>query len=392
MTGGAEAAVRFLEEDVEGADPTNHMFLTRVFAAQAFVHLLCGDLSPTVRTARRLAVLAERIPNVYAGNWAHYLQAVPQLHAHQLDDALRAFRSAVEQRDIFEGRVAVDALAGLALTYQLLQRPDSAASVADEILAFVQQRPESEYVAPAESFRARLSLLQGDLKAAVDWARSDDAECDAAGMFLWIENPSITRARVRIAEGTEDSVHMALESLGSLRPQLERMHRTVQTIEVVVLQSLGLQKQGRIHEALATLEEAVTLAVPGGWIRPFVEAGPDMAALLQRLGGRGRHDDVIQRILAAFPGRAAPAEPPLARAAEPSPATGRSAVDSITNRELDILELLAQRLANKEIAARLFISTHTVKDHLKRIYDKLGAHNRRQAVKRAIEMGVLSRR
>ena len=137
-------------------------------------------------------------------------------------------------------------------------------------------------------------------------------------------------------------------------------------------------KQGRFEEALTVLEEAVNLANRGGFIQPFVESGQTMASLLKRLAEKNIAVDYIRRILAAF-------SPP---AHKPS-SIAQTSDSELTNREHDILELVAQRLPTKEIAEKLFISTHTVNAHLKSIYRKLDAHNRRQAVARAKNLGIL---
>lgn len=142
------------------------------------------------------------------------------------------------------------------------------------------------------------------------------------------------------------------------------------------------------HESL---QQAITLAEPGGWIRPFVELGEHMAGLLRRFGERKGFTEYLHLILGEFPTDAAA----LAIAAtnhSKSRLTGKAfTIEPLTNRELDILELLAQRLRNKEIAARLFVSPETVKGYLKNLYQKLDVHNRHDAVLKAAEIGAASR-
>jgi LuxR family maltose regulon positive regulatory protein len=127
-----------------------------------------------------------------------------------------------------------------------------------------------------------------------------------------------------------------------------------------------------------------------------------MAGMLQRLRGKDATEDFVRRVLAVSDnnGAAAPreaagptaAEPVPALAARTSPAGDRRPLEDLTNRELDILELLSQRLQNKEIAERLSISPQTVNYHLKHIYQKLEVSGRREAVDRALEQGILGPR
>jgi len=97
-------------------------------------------------------------------------------------------------------------------------------------------------------------------------------------MVFWLEEPAVTLARVLIAEGSKPRLLKASELLAQLRSQAEARHLTCQLIDIVVLQAAALERQKKGAEALNVLTEAVTIARPGGWIRPFVEVCPFLAA------------------------------------------------------------------------------------------------------------------
>jgi LuxR family maltose regulon positive regulatory protein len=168
-------------------------------------------------------------------------------------------------------------------------------------------------------------------------------------------------------------------------------HNTSHMIEVLLLQTLICQIQGKTDEALTVLEHAVTLAWPGGYIRPFVNLGKRMADLLRRLLQNGKAVDYIGRILVAFD-----AYESVDERDKPSPQSeqqpwmrNQALDDPLSNRELEILSFLGQGLRNKDIAAGLFISPETVKKHTANIYRKLDAHNRQQAIVKAYGLGLL---
>lgn len=239
----------------------------------------------------------------------------------------------------------------------------------DQLDAFARELSLAEYLLVADSCRARVKLLRGEI-AAAQWARLISPSPTPDQLFTWLEVPSITRARILLAFGSEGSLRDTADQLRTLRHLSEACRFTGQTIEIAVLQTLALEKQGRCAEAMESLEEAVAMAAPGGWVRPFVEAGKPMAGLLERLTERIGRTDHLRAII---DGMRVSMNQPATVAARSGPAAREKIwlQESLTNRELDILELVAQRLQNKEIAARLFVSVDTVKTHLK-IYDRNG--------------------
>jgi LuxR family maltose regulon positive regulatory protein len=393
MAGNKELGIRELRDGIARFDSSNSYHLSRLIASLIFVHLVCGDLQRARVETQRLQQVVKKFRMRNTEAWSSYLWAYTHLQAGELVAAAESFDQAVALRYVLEPRAAVDALAGLALTQQFLRLEEGAADTARRLKEFAQDLHESHYLSVASSCQARLCLLREDLQGAVEWARSTTEAPAPSELFMFLEAPSITQARVLIAAGSERSLREGTKLLQEIRDLSEACRFACQTIEVAVLQALALDRQGHADEALEVLEEAVVLAEPGGWIRPFVELGSPMADLLRGLLKRGVAVDHVRQILAAFRdgGRAVTLDLPREHRVSPS-SSPHDLVEPLTNREEEILELLAERLSDKEIAGRLFVAPATVNTHLKHIYEKLYVSNRREAVARASDLGILPQR
>jgi LuxR family maltose regulon positive regulatory protein len=156
---------------------------------------------------------------------------------------------------------------------------------------------------------------------------------------------------------------------------------------VLALQALYYAAEGDEPAALNALEQAVTLAQPGGFVRVFVDLGPALIELLERLAKRGCATAYIEQLLAAFAAEPAANDHPPSRSERPAPAA--ATVEPLTDRELAVLALLAQRLSAKEIAQHLTITEKTASSHTAHIFQKLAVNNRRAAVAAARALGLL---
>ena len=369
-----------------------------LLGAEVFVQLLAGELAPVPAVCARMrAVTGESdFDNLRA--WGYILQGYSQLHRMELEAAIEMFVGATRYQYRFETKGTVDALAGLAMAHQLNGDSEAADNVSRRSWEYALESNDADALAVSRSCRVRLDLLQGDLAGVGDWVRSAPEDPGLPDLLVWLEVPAITRARALAATDSQEDLANARAALKVLRETCLRFHLVYHQIDVEVLDALCLDRMGRPAEAVAVLADAVALAQPGGWVRPFVEAGPRIAGLLERLGRNDPGSEYLARLRAACPLAEAAAisgaspSMPSATVESPADVTDVELVEDLTQRELDVLELLSRRLQNQEIAEQLFISTHTVNDHLKHIYEKLGVHNRRQAVRRAGEVGLLSLR
>jgi LuxR family transcriptional regulator, maltose regulon positive regulatory protein len=246
-------------------------------------------------------------------------------------------------------------------------------------------------VRPLAAWKTRVWVAQGRLSEALGWARERGLSVDDELSYLR-EFEHITLARVLIAEyrrnPADHTIREALRLLDRLLQAAEAGGRVGSVIEILVLQALAHQVQGSLAPAFVALERALRLAEPEGYVRIFVDEGLPMARLLYEALSQEVEADYIRRLLAAFPAvnseqtTTAPLRASKSELVKPQ-------IEPLSERELEVLQLIAEGLANQEIATRLYLSPHTVKVHARNIYGKLGATSRTHAIAKGKALGIL---
>jgi LuxR family maltose regulon positive regulatory protein len=384
MSGQREMAIDWLTGLIDSHPSTKAIRRTRHLSGLYFIHTLEGSLSEAIHPAQLGTKIGMKNKLGYAETFSSYVETIAYLQWNDLELAVQRLKQIITKRYVALTRLAVDSLGSLCLTYEHLDRPDQADETVKILIEFAEQSNDPSLSAIAASLQARLSLIRGDLASAQRWIRQADMATDAGIMLFWLEIPRITECRVLIMKGTDASLQQAIEKLEQYDQENKAVHNTFQRVVILPLLALANHKRGETDRALAILRRAVALAEPGGFIRPFVDLAPEIIGLLDEVRRQGVAPTYITQILAAIE----KAEEPGSPSTRPSRVTS-PLIESLTNREFEILELLGERLTNKEIAAKLHISIGTVEQHLVRIYGKLGVRRRRQAVVKAKELGLL---
>ena len=244
----------------------------------------------------------------------------------------------------------------------------------------------SPNVRPLSARKVRVWLAQGRLGDALGWVCAQGLSAENELSYLR-EFDHITLARVLLALYQSDHTDRPLQEARGL---LERLLKAAQerggkgsAIEILVLQALACHAQGDLPAALDPLQKALALAEPQGYMRMFIDEGASMIQLLCEAVARGIIPGYSASLLAAFE-----AEEPK-NEGKPDLSPAQPLIEPLSQRELEVLHLIAQGLSNREIGERLFLALDTVKGHNRKIFDKLQVQNRTEAAARARKLGIL---
>jgi LuxR family maltose regulon positive regulatory protein len=262
---------------------------------------------------------------------------------------------------------------------------ETALDLLDEARRLYVRNPVPDFH-PIDALKARMYLRQGRLSEALAWARERGLSVDDNLSYLG-EFEHITLARVLIAQYKNDpvagSIHEAIALLERLLQAAEAGRRMGSVIEILVVQALALQAQGNVSQALASMERALALAEPEGYVRIFVDEGEAMRLLIEKQSRNRDHplSGYADKLLAAF-------TQPLAAPKSAIIHQKSDMIEPLSERELEVLKLLRSELSGPEIAQQLIVSLNTFRTHTKNIFNKLGVNNRRAAVRRAEELDL----
>jgi LuxR family transcriptional regulator, maltose regulon positive regulatory protein len=364
-----------------------------------------GQLRQVRRTAEQAVQLSARLggqPIPAAG--ISYVGVAEVLY--EWNDLAGATQAATQSVELLRGTVERLLLArgyvALALAYQARGEHVQALDCISRCEEWFTQTRVAAAGARAwlAAYRARLCVRQGNLAAAAQWAQI----CTFAGdnELGYVQQLTLIRLRLAQYDNAPDRhlLEEASEALAGLLPAVEARGWMRYLIECLMLQALTDQLRADRAGAHRALEHALRLAEPEGYVRIFVDEGAPLAALLAQVVDHASPvAGYAARLLEAFPEEGKETrrqgDKEMARSREiagslsPGLPVSLSLVEPLTERELEVLRLLAAGLSNQAIADRLVVAVSTVKKHINNLYDKLDVQSRTQALIRAREHDLL---
>jgi LuxR family maltose regulon positive regulatory protein len=301
---------------------------------------------------------------------------------NKLDEAEKHYLRAIELADQV-GEILTATHGYILLAWLNQAKGDT--QKADEVFNRAEPLAHKAYTPDIEgylkSWKARFALVRDNLDAANEWAQEQkDALTSPETLFYtYAYGLLATLIRVHIATGKYDD---ASAELSRAEAKLGSEEQAGWQIEILILKSLLYQGQNQIDNALSTLKQALALAEDEGYVRIFVDEGKPMSNLLRLAQSHSIHAEYVKVLLRAFHGYS---QEQTASDVAPSSVL----IDPLSQRELEILNLIDAGRSNKEIANELVLSIGTVKKHVYNIYSKLGVNRRTQAVAQARQLGLI---
>jgi len=383
---GADEMVYGALQTEASKSPTFH---GRLLQAISFMKWINSDMYGLRQTATAMLELSKEHNLPETKVFALYFLGAAQYQLNELDDIEQILAPVLDTPYAPSFFMYMLSVQIMALTCETFGRTDRALGLSDSLIKRILNGEGVTFLANGQALRDELELRQGRLIQAVHGVKEISLENTPPGYRFMV--PELIVAKVFFSQKTDSSLLEAEELLGQLHDYFSSAHNTRFLIEVLSLQAMLQDVRGNGNEADKKLTKALQLAEPGGLIRAFVDMGPNMVNLLERLVDNETVSGYARKLLVEFEKYTNRTDNSKVSASQESvPDQEEAQGTGLTNREQEILELFAKRMSDQEIADLLVISYGTVKRHAANIYRKLEVKGRRQAVSKAAALGIFS--
>jgi LuxR family transcriptional regulator, maltose regulon positive regulatory protein len=397
VNGDLDAACQSMNDWIDRSMKVGNYFSAFAYAMaeKADIQVAQGHLREALRTYQQSLELAAEHDSGVLRVMAHQYLGMAMLF-HEMGDDLAADKHLQKSLDLSGLHRSVDWSYRRCVAQARLKESagelEAALDLLDEAKRFY-IKTLIPHTRPIDAIKARIYLKQGRLFKAEAWVNEQGLDTDDELIYLH-EYEHIILARVLLAEyqanQDERAILNALNLLERLIKAAEDRCRMGSVLEILVTQALVYQGQGSTSRAFTSLERALVLAQPEGYVKIFIDEGDRMRSLLSdfrkavKKQPRGGDDELmryVDKLLSTFP---LPKNMKPSKQIEPA-----SLIEPLSQRELDVLSLFKTDLSGPEIAQELMVALSTVRTHTKSIYSKLNVTSRQAAVKRATELKLI---
>lgn len=350
---------------------------------------------------------SEATGNIHVTILAKSCIGILQESANQLDLAEKTYRRVLELIGDPPGPVACEAFAGLTRIYCERNNLDTAEQYGLLSVRLARQLEIASFIT-SELAVGRLKLARGDAQGAIDLLAQTEQDARSRGFAFRLSEIAAMQVRAHLLQGnltaakqiagahdipiSQARAHLALGNARSALELLKEAARVAverdwndQLLTVQLLQAIAHDVGGEHERALHLLQDVLATAEAGGFVRTIVDEGEPMAKLLRSANARGILPGYTARLLEASGSMTSESADP----GQPILSNGGKLIDPLSQRELEVLNLIAQGLSNNEISDRLFLALSTIKGHNRVIFRKLDVQRRTEAVARARELDLV---